>query len=84
VNVSPELTAFDAVSAPVHRQLPAVGWSQIEMCEYVSDVETDVHVERVHRRERAARSGGAGDDLRVVSPAAFARAGLARGRRCGA
>jgi hypothetical protein len=58
VNVSPELTAFDAVSAPVHRQLPAVvnvsplltafdvhkQLSQIEMCEYVSDVDTDVHV----------------------------------------
>lgn len=44
VNVSPAVTDFEALSAPVNRQLPAVEASHSEMCEYVSVVETFVQV----------------------------------------
>lgn len=42
--VSPAVTAADDDNAPVHKQLPAVEASHNDQCEYVSVVDTFVHV----------------------------------------
>lgn len=44
VKVSPATTAFDAVRALDAMKFPAVEASQMERCEYVSEVLTFVHV----------------------------------------